>query len=79
MSPVKSRPRPALVSIIISAIFLSSDEIVSILSSIRFNTKGPRIMPVKSIPIRLGSLNLLNAHPIAIPTRKISEILNNII
>ena len=76
--PDKSRLSPALVKIIIRAIFLSSAEMPSILASIRFRTYGPSSMPVISMPSRLGSLIFRHSQPRDIPTIKISATLNNI-
>ena len=78
LSPERSRPRPALVRMIISAIFRSSAEIPRILSSNRFSTYGPSIIPVIIIPSKLGSLIFLQIQPIDIPTSKIKAILSNI-
>ena len=79
LSPERSRPRPALVRIMISAIFRSSAEIPRILSSNRFSTYGPSVMPVIIIPSRLGSLIFLQIQPIDIPTSRIKAILNNML
>ena len=78
LSPVRSSPSPARVRMMISAIFLSSEEMERILSSKRFSTYGPNTIPVSSIPKRLGSFTFRHIHPIAIPTTRINAMLNNI-
>ena len=75
----KSSPKPALVSIIIRAIFLKSADMAKILGSNRFKTQGPSIMPVINIPSKLGSFSFWQIYPNDIPTIRINEILNNII
>ena len=75
--PDRSSPSPALVRIMISAIFRSSDDIPRILLSNRFNTYGPRITPVANIPNKLGSLHFWQSHPMDIPTIRINAILNS--
>ena len=63
---------------IISAIFLISDDIDRIDGSIRSDTYGPSKIPVSSIPRRLGSLHFWQIRPDAMPIIRISAILNNI-
>ena len=60
------------------AIFLSSDDMFKIESSIRFKTQGPRIAPVRIIPTSPGSPTLFESMAAAIPTNMINAILNNI-
>ena len=76
--PDKSNPSPALVKIIMSAIFLSSVDTPRILPSKRLRTYGPNTMPVANIPSNPGNLHFWQIHPIDIPKSKISEILNHI-
>lgn len=61
--PDKSNPNPALVRIIIRAIFRNSDDIPKILPSIRLRTYGPRTIPVSNIPSKLGSFIFWHIHP----------------
>ena len=57
LSPDISSPSPARIKIMMSAIFLNSDEMFNIFSSRRFNTYGPRTIPVRSIPRSPGNFN----------------------
>ena len=79
LRPETSRLYPALVRIIISAIFLISDEIDKIDVSMQSKTYGPSITPVNIIPNRLGNLHFWHNQPKIIPSIKINAILNNII
>ncbi|EEB35551.1 hypothetical protein ANHYDRO_01735 [Anaerococcus hydrogenalis DSM 7454] len=49
-----SKESPAFIKIIIRAICLSSADMDKVLGSIKFRTWGPKIIPVKSMPIRAG-------------------------
>ena len=57
---------------IISAIWRSSEEMPRIDGSSRFSTYGPSTMPVKSIPIILGSPIRSQTAAMARPARKIN-------
>ena len=48
------------------------------LESIRFKTYGPNIIPVISIPNKLGNLHFWHNHPKIMPKLKINATLNNI-
>ena len=78
LSPEISSPNPARIRMMISAILRSSDEIFRIFSSNRFNTYGPRTIPVSNIPRSPGNFNFLQIQLILIPQSRISAILNNI-
>lgn len=73
----KSSPKPALVKMMIRAIFLRSPDIAKILGSNRFKTQGPSIIPVSNMPIRLGSFSFWQIYPRDIPNNNINDMLNN--
>ena len=77
-NPDISSPRPALVRIMINAIFRRSADMPRILPSNRFKPYGPRTIPVINIPSRLGNLIFWQSHPMNIPKIRINAILNNI-
>ena len=77
-SPDRSSPRPALVRIMIRAIFRNSDDMPRILSSNKSSMYGPRTIPVTSNPSKPGSFIFRHIQLMDIPTSKINEILNNI-
>ena len=64
--------RPALIRIMTSAIWRSSDEIPRIDGSNRSSTKGPSIIPVISIPMILGNFILWQIAARLKPARKIN-------
>ena len=53
-----SSVKPALINIIIKAIFLNSADIFKIAGESRFNAYGPIIIPTNSIPMIFGSCTL---------------------
>ena len=69
----KSSDRPALIRIMIRAIFRRSADIERIDGSRKSRTYGPRTIPVTSIPMILGSFNFWQIAPMTSPTRKISD------
>ncbi len=69
--------RPALVRIIISAIWRKSAEIFKIEESIRFSAWGLNTIPVRIIPKSPGSLAFVNRLPKRSPSNKINAILVN--
>lgn len=69
----KSSDRPALIRIIIRAIFRRSADIERIDGSRKSRTYGPRTIPVRSIPMILGSFSFWQIAPMTSPTRKISD------
>ena len=71
LKSLRSKDKPALIRIIINAILLKSDDIFKIELSIRFNTYGPKIIPVKIIPSRLGNFSFLQIQPVNIPNNNI--------
>ena len=73
-----SKERPALVKMMMSAMRRKSEDMFKIESSIILREYGPRMIPVKSIPIKLGKWIFLHIHPINIPINKIIEILISI-
>ena len=70
---LKSSESPAFISMIISAILRSSEDMDNIDGSSISRTYGPSTIPVASIPIIRGSLSLWHIAPIASPTRKIND------
>lgn len=75
----KSKERPALVKMIINAILRKSEDMFSRELSIMFKKYGPRMIPVKIIPVRLGKWIFLHIHPVNIPINTIIAILISII
>ena len=69
----KSSDRPALIRIMIRAIFRRSADIERIDGSRKSRTYGPRTIPVRSIPMILGSFSFWQIAPMTSPTRKISD------
>ena len=75
----KSSDNPALIRMIISAIWRNSEEIPSIDGSSRSSTYGPVMIPTASIPIIRGSLSCCTIAETERPTRKTIASDNNII
>ena len=69
----KSSDRPALIRIMIRAIFRRSADIERIDGSRKSRTYGPRTIPVTSIPMILESFSFWQIAPMTSPTRKISD------
>ena len=69
----KSSDRPALIRIMIRAIFRRSADIERIDGLRKSRTYGPRTIPVRSIPMILGSFSFWQIAPMTSPTRKISD------
>ena len=73
-----SSVNPALIRIIIRAIFLISADMLKTEASIKFSVYGPRTTPAAIIPTRGGRCILAQHFPDKSQINKISEILNSI-
>ena len=69
----KSSDRPALIRIMMRAIFLRSADIERIDGARKSSTYGPRTIPVISMPMIRGSFNFWQIAPMTSPTRNMSD------